>query len=159
MRIMRVLLVFAVVLLFAGCDKMEDPKDVNKELSRQNEEHGDKHGSSDNGSKGDDSYAHPDASGDKNTEGLMKDADETYGKYKEDDSDGNKEAALKKNYEAAMYFMYDANLPPKDKYRPALKLFRRVLAMDPNYEEAKINKDKIEEIYEMMGKPIPETEL
>lgn len=153
---MRILLVLAVVLFFTGCDKMEDPKDVNKELSdRQDEEQG----SNGNSSKENDSFAHPDASGDKNTETLMTEADETYGKYKEDDSDGNKEAALKKNYEAAMYFMYDANLPPKDKYRPALKLFRRVLSMDPNYEEAKINKDKIEEIYEMMGKPIPETEL
>ena len=63
------------------------------------------------------------------------------------------------NMEAAMYLMYDAQLPPKDKYKPALKHFRIVLKLDPGNEEAKVNKDKIEEIYEQMGKPVPETEI
>ena len=152
---MRIILVLAVLLFIAGCDKMEDPKDVQKELgNRQSEEHGSNNSGMDDGTSG-----HTDMSGDEDTGTLMKEADDSYEKYKGDESEANKEAALKKNYEAAMYFMYDANLPPKDKYRPALKLFRRVLSMDPDYEEAKINKDKIEEIYEMMGKPVPETEL
>jgi hypothetical protein len=51
--------------------------------------------------------------------------------------------------------MFEANLPSKKKYRPALARYRRVLELDPSNKEAKENKEQIEEIYESMGMPIP----
>ena len=56
---------------------------------------------------------------------------------------------------AANYLMFDADLPPKDKYKPALQRYRRVLELDPGNQEAMANKQQIEEIYQSMGKPIP----
>ena len=90
---------------------------------------------------------------------LQQTADETYSAFTSDKSESNKEAAIKANLEAGIYFMYDAPLPPREKYRPALKFFRRVLDMDPGNKDATVNKEKIEEIYEMMGMEIPETAL
>jgi hypothetical protein len=51
--------------------------------------------------------------------------------------------------------MFDADLPAKEKYRPALKYYRMVLEADPSNEEAIKNKTEIERIYESMGMPIP----
>ena len=100
-----------------------------------------------------------DSEGDQDAGRLMKEADFEYAKYKETPTDNSKSSAEKKCMETAMYLMYDAQIPPKDKYKSALKYFRIVLKLDPGNEEAKVNKDKIEEIYEQMGKPVPETEI
>ena len=51
--------------------------------------------------------------------------------------------------------MFQADLPPKKKYRPALRRYRRVLELDPSNKEAAANKKQIEDIYESMGMPIP----
>ncbi|MBK7159329.1 MAG: hypothetical protein IPH77_12425 [Ignavibacteria bacterium] len=51
--------------------------------------------------------------------------------------------------------MFEADLPPKEKYKPALQRYRRILELDPCNKEAAANKKQIEEIYQSMGKPIP----
>jgi hypothetical protein len=51
--------------------------------------------------------------------------------------------------------MFEANLSPKKKYKPALKHYRRILELDPSNAEAQRNKTQIEEIYTSMGRPIP----
>jgi len=56
---------------------------------------------------------------------------------------------------AANYFIFEANLSPKKKYRPELKRYRDVLELDPKKEEAKKNKKQFEDIYQSMGMPIP----
>lgn len=91
------------------------------------------------------------------SEGLTKAADESFDKYNKDRSEANKKEAAGKSMEAAMYLMYDAPLPPKDKYGPALKYFKRVLELEPGNKEAATNKKTIEEIYQSMGKPIPQS--
>ncbi|HRE40731.1 MAG TPA: hypothetical protein PLG90_05310 [Ignavibacteria bacterium] len=93
---------------------------------------------------------------DKQATELGKQANDAYTTYKNEKSDANKLDAINKNLAAGMYYMYDADLPPRDKYKPALTFFRVVLELDPNNQDAKTNKEKIEEIYEMMGKPIPQ---
>lgn len=111
-------------------------------------------------SSGDNNSPHQfQSEGDADADRLMKEADNDYDMYKETPNDDTKKAAEKKCFDAAMYLMYDAQLPPKDKYKSALKYFRVVLKLDPGNEEAKLNKDKIEEIYRQMGKPIPETDI
>ncbi|MBX7218362.1 MAG: hypothetical protein K1Y36_00305 [Blastocatellia bacterium] len=51
--------------------------------------------------------------------------------------------------------MFKSALPPKIKYRAALKMYREVLALDPANEEALKNKAQIEDIYKSMGRPVP----
>lgn len=95
-------------------------------------------------------------SSDNQAENLKKQAEDSYSAYKNEQSDFNKQDAVNKNLAAGMYYTYDADLPPKDKYKPALKFFRVVLELEPNNNDAKVNKEKIEEIYTMMGKPVPQ---
>ena len=61
-------------------------------------------------------------------------------------------------YELAEGVMYRSAAPPNRKYPAALRLFRAVLALEPNHEKALENKKIIEDIYEALGKPLPEQE-
>ncbi len=93
---------------------------------------------------------------DKLAENLTKAADDADAKYQKTKSDADKKAAIEKQMEAANYLMFQADLPPKQKYRPALKRYRRVLELDPSNQEAMANKKQIEDIYKSMGMEIPE---
>lgn len=137
-----------IALVLVSCDTMEEKKETSDQTP------GNTPGNLDNPHNFSGSET-----GDVDAERLMKEAMASFESYNENTSEETKEVAIKKNMEAAMYLMYDAQLPPKDKYKPALKHFRIVLKLDPGNEEAKVNKDKIEEIYEQMGKPVPETEI
>lgn len=87
---------------------------------------------------------------------LTKEADEADAKFKKTGAAGDKTACIEKQMAAANYLMFEADLPPKDKYKPALQRYRRVLELDPKNDEAITNKKQIEDIYISMGKPIPE---
>ncbi len=93
--------------------------------------------------------------GDPKADQLIKDADDADSKYEKTKSDADKKNCILKQMTAANYLMYEANLSPKKKYKPALKRYNRVLELDPNNTEAKDNKKQIEDIYQSMGKPIP----
>lgn len=93
--------------------------------------------------------------GDPKAQELSKDADDADAKYRQSNSDEDKKVCIDKQLAAANYLMFDANLSPKKKYRPALQRYRRVLELDPNNAEAQKNKKQIEEIYEQMGMPVP----
>jgi tetratricopeptide (TPR) repeat protein len=94
--------------------------------------------------------------GDTKAEQMVKEADDADAKYQKTKSDADKKVCIEKQMAAANYLMFEANLSPKKKYRPALKRYRRVLELDPNNDEAKQNKTQIEEIYKSMGMQIPE---
>jgi hypothetical protein len=71
------------------------------------------------------------------------------------------DAATKKQLVTATYeyghtLMMDPQLPPRMKYRTALKEFRRVLELDPNHQQAASEKAMIESIYRQMGRPVPQ---
>lgn len=53
-------------------------------------------------------------------------------------------------------FMYNEALPPRQKYRPALKQYRDVLTFDPKNKDAQDKIKLIEGIYKQMGLPIPQ---
>lgn len=68
-----------------------------------------------------------------------------------------KNAKLKKAYvfdtvKLGMHLMYSTALPPKDKYKPALELFKEALKLDPKNQDAKKAAAQIEEIYRMIAK-------
>lgn len=87
---------------------------------------------------------------------LVKYVEDAEGKYNNDKSDSNKKTLITSYMAAANYLMFDANLPAKEKYRPALKYYRKVLELEPKNQEAAANKKQIEDIYESMGMPIPQ---
>ncbi len=86
---------------------------------------------------------------------LTKEADEADSKFKKSKSEADKEECIEKQMLAANYLMFESELPPREKYKPALYRYRRVLEIDPGNKEALANKNQIEEIYKSMGKPIP----
>ena len=53
-------------------------------------------------------------------------------------------------------FMYNEALPPRQKYRPALKQYREVLTYDPKNKDAQDKIKLIEGIYKQMGMPVPQ---
>lgn len=93
--------------------------------------------------------------GDPKADLLTKEADEADVKYKQTKSEADKKVCITKQLTAANYLMFEANLSPKKKYKPALQRYRRVLELDPNNLEAAENKKQIEDIYQSMGMPIP----
>ena len=93
--------------------------------------------------------------GDPKAEQLSKEADDIDAKYQKSKSDADKSECIKKQLTAANYLMFEANLSPKKKYKPALQRYRRVLELDPGNAEANENKKQIEDIYQSMGMPIP----
>lgn len=66
-----------------------------------------------------------------------------------------KKTAVQKIFEEAEFVMYEADLPPKDKYTKALKLYREVVTLDPTHKTAKESITTIEDIYKSMGRPVP----
>jgi hypothetical protein len=76
-----------------------------------------------------------------------------YRQKPEDASAKSKLIAAK--YDYAVQLMEDANVPPMQKYRPALKAFNEILAIDPQHKESAERKQIIEDIYRSMNLPIP----
>lgn len=95
------------------------------------------------------------ATGNKTIDIILKEADDADANYRKTKSESDKEVCIEKQILAANYLMFEAELPPKEKYKPALIRYRRVLELDPSNKEAAQNKKQIEDIYESMGKPIP----
>jgi len=163
MRKLLLLTLFAA--LIAGCSKMEEKKPGmdNSKNTTQNQQGNNQDPHSQMPPN------HPDIS--QNTQGNMTDAagddakdpkaDElSKGAYDFENSfkkDNNlKKELIQKHMTAGNYLMFEANLSPKKKYKPALKHYRRVLELDPSNSEAQRNKAQIEEIYTSMGRPIPQ---
>jgi hypothetical protein len=146
----------AVLFTFSGCTK-EVPKELlqnNKQspMGNQNMPNDSIHRNIQKTTGTDTSSANSD----KVVAGLTKDADDADAKFEKTKSDADKKAAVEKQMLAANFLMFEAELPPKQKYKPALKRYRRVLQLDPNNKEAAANKKQIEDIYQSMGMPIPD---
>lgn len=96
-----------------------------------------------------------DTQGDTKAQDMMKAADDAEAKYMKSKSDADKKDYITKQMGAANYLMFEANLSPKKKYKPALQRYNKVLEIDPKNAEAMENKKQIEDIYQSMGMPIP----
>jgi hypothetical protein len=158
----KLLLLTLFVALLAGCSKMEDKKSTtenknmapvkpgteNPHQTKPPSEQGDMtKGENNTDMAGDDAQ-------DKKADELSKAAYDFENNFKKDNN--LKKELVTKHMAAGNYLMFDANLSPKKKYRPALKHYRRVLELDANNAEAQRNKTQIEEIYTSMGRPIPQ---
>ena len=96
-----------------------------------------------------------DTQGDTKAVEMMKAADDAEAKFMKSKSDADKKEYITKQMGAANYLMFEANLSPKKKYKPALQRYNKVLEIDPKNAEALENKKQIEDIYQSMGMPIP----
>jgi len=59
------------------------------------------------------------------------------------------------SYQVGHTMMYDESLPPRIKYRGALKHFRRAMELNPKHAKAAADRKQIEDIYKSMGMPVP----
>ena len=149
MKIILTALIFTVII--SGCSKMEEKKPTGD--SKMPGKENSKMPGSDNTSK---TQSNSPGQKDEKAETLVKSADEAVTKFASDKSEGSKKNVVSTCLAAGNYLMFEAGLPPKEKYRPALKYYREVLKADPKNEEALKNKKQIEDIYESMGMPIPQ---
>ncbi|MHB1050234.1 MAG: hypothetical protein ACYC09_09160 [Bacteroidota bacterium] len=67
-----------------------------------------------------------------------------------------KQSLISAHMKYANFNMYNDDLAPRVKYPQALKHYRAVLKLDENHQDAKDGAKQIIEIYEMMGRPVPE---
>lgn len=158
---MRIILIlFVTIALFSGCSKMEEKKQNQPETKSP---HGDMMNPHTQGDMKDGSQNQmdnmtdvaPESAVDEKADKLVKEAKDFEEVYKKSSNDENKKTLIEKNMAAGNYLMYQAKLNPKKKYGPALKLFKRVLELDPNNKEAMSNRMQIEDIYNSMGREIP----
>jgi tetratricopeptide (TPR) repeat protein len=82
-------------------------------------------------------------------------AKELYEKVEAASSSGDKVSLIAAYLNFGNYMMFESSVPPRQKYRPALKAYNAVLALQPDNPEAAKNKKTIEDIYTQMGLPIP----
>ncbi|MDZ4711986.1 MAG: hypothetical protein SGI89_06630 [bacterium] len=143
-------LLIIVIVIFTGCSKMEEKKTVDDTKSPVSKTPETQMQTSTSGGDSTSGQA------DEKAASLVKEADEVLLKYSTDKSDEVKKETVAKCLTAANYLMFEANLPAREKYRPALKYYRQIIAIDPKNQEAATNKKQIEDIYESMGMPIPQ---
>ncbi len=155
----KLLLLTLFVALLAGCSKMEEKKSTteNKTMPPVKPGTENPHQNMNQGENGDMKGNQTDMAGDdaqdKKADELSKAAYDFENNYSKDNN--LKKDLIAKHMTAGNYLMFDANLSPKKKYKPALKHYRRVLELDPSNAEAQRNKTQIEEIYTSMGREIP----
>lgn len=158
MRIILILFIFTVFI--SGCSKMEEKKQNQTETKQPmtNMQNPHTQGDMKDGSQNQNSDMTdmaPETAVDDKAEKLVKEAKDFEEVYKKNSSEENKKTLIEKNMAAGLYLTYEAKLNPKKKYGPALKLFKRVLELDPKNQEAMNNKMQIEDIYNSMGRDIP----
>ena len=148
-------------LRISGCTKMEEKKsgtDNNKTSTQNQMDPNTKmppnHPDINQNSQGNMTDAAGDDAQDPKADELSKGAYDFENNFKKDNN--LKKDLITKHMTAGNYLMFEANLSPKKKYKPALKHYRRVLELDPSNAEAQRNKAQIEEIYTSMGRPIPQ---
>lgn len=156
----NLIIIFAIVFLAASCTK-EVPKELLKnEKPQQNQQQNQQQMPDDDihkniGKDKEDNTTGSDTKGDPKAEEMMKIADDSEAAYQKSKSDADRKAYIQKQLAAANYLMFEANLSPKKKYKPALQRYNKILEIDPQNAEAMENKKQIEDIYQSMGMPIP----
>ena len=160
---MKILLsLLLTTFLLSGCTKMEEKKNTTDKTptnTAPNTQQQSPHGNTNMGDMGKTEGnfdMQTEAGKDPKAEEVSKTAYDFEKTYEKNKSEANKKQLVEKHLAAGNYLMFEANVPPKEKYRPALKHYKRVLQLDPSNDAAQKNKQQIEDIYGMMGRPVPQ---
>jgi tetratricopeptide (TPR) repeat protein len=152
---MKLSLVLVTTVFIASCTK-EVPKELlNNQKPQTDQQQVDKNQMPDDSIHKNLSQNQQDTKGDTKADEMMKAADDAEAIFMKTKSEGDKKEYILKQMGAANYLMFEANLSPKKKYKPALQRYNKVLEIDPKNSEAMENKKQIEDIYQSMGMPIP----
>ena len=134
MKILLSLLLTAFLL--SGCTKMEEKKNTTDKAptnTAPNTQQQNPHGNTNMGdlnSKEGNFDMQTEAGKDPKAEEVSKAAYDFEKTYEKSKTDANKKQLVEKHLAAGNYLMFEANVPPKEKYRPALKHYKRVLWED-----------------------------
>lgn len=151
----KFIILFIIALVISSCTK-EVPKELmNNQNSQQKQPDKQQQMPDDSIHRNLSQNKESDTKGDPKADEMTAAADDAEAQYLKTKSEADKKTCIQKELSAANYLMFEANLSPKKKYRPALQRYRRVLELDPNNAEAMENKKQIEDIYQSMGMPIP----
>lgn len=131
----------------------ENPHSSNQGSNSKTENNSEK--SSEKTDEGNKEKMNKEESNDEKAQELVKIADEALANYSSGKAGDNSAEIVSTVMNTANYLMFDSSLPPRQKYKPALKYYNKVLEIDPKNAEALKNKKQIEDIYESMGMPIP----
>lgn len=160
-QVLKYSILLFTAIIISSCTK-EVPKELlNNQKPQQNQQETDKNTMPDDsihrniGKNNTGDNTGSDTKGDTKADEYMKIADDAEAKYIKSKSDADKNDYITKQMTAANYLMFEANLSPKKKYKPALQRYKKVLELDPKHAEALENKQQIEDIYQSMGMPIP----
>ncbi len=157
-KIINISIIILSTVIFTSCTK-EVPKELlnnqkplqNQQQNQQNQQQMPDDSIHRNLSKDQSS----DTKGDTKADEMMKVADDAEAQFMKSKSESDKKSYIEKQLGAANYLMFEANLSPKKKYKPALQRYNKILEIDPKNSEAMENKKQIEDIYQSMGMPIP----
>lgn len=141
-----IIYVLLVISFVSGCSKMQEKKTTQESSPPLQQPHNTTNSQTENKSSG---------QTDEKAIELSKNADESIAAYSTDKSERMKKEVIEKCMAAGNYLEFEADLPAREKYRPALGYYRKVLELDPKNGEAIKNKKEIEDIYTQMGMPIP----
>lgn len=154
-KIINISIIILVVAIFSSCTK-EVPKELlNNQKPLQNQQQDQQQMPDDSIHRNLSQNQSQDSKGDVKADEMMKAADDAEAQYMKSKSENDKKTYIEKQLGAANYLMFEANLSPKKKYKPALQRYNKVLEIDPKNNEAMENKKQIEDIYQSMGMPIP----
>lgn len=147
--------IFLIFVFISGCSKMEEKKSAGENKPPVNNTSPEKTPESNLQKQTESAGAEKKIQTDDKAAELSKTADEALTKYASDKSEATKKEVIEKCMAAATYLEFEANLPAREKYRPALNYYRKVLELDPENVDARKNKKEIEDIYNQMGMPVP----
>lgn len=158
-KIIKFSILILAPVIFSSCTK-EVPKELlNNQKPLQNQQQNQQQMPDDsihrNLSQNQSTDTKGDTKGDTKADEMMNAADNAEAQYMKSKSESDKKAYIEKQMGAANYLMFEANLSPKKKYKPALQRYNKVLELDPKNSEAMENKKQIEDIYQSMGMPVP----
>jgi len=154
-KIINISILILAPVLFSSCTK-EVPKELlNNQKPLQNQQQNQQQMPDDSIHRNLSQDQSGDTKGDPKADEMMKTADDAEAQFIKSKSENDKKAYIEKQLGAANYLMFEANLSPKKKYKPALQRYNKVLEIDPKNSEAMENKKQIEDIYQSMGMPIP----
>lgn len=146
-------------LIFFGCSKMEEKKSGSETGPQSNQQMPPVNKNNPHSDQQMDNNNMQPQEIDKKSLELSDAANNFEKEYEKNKSEKNKSELIKKHLEAGKSLFPTEGEPHsmnKEVFRKAYKHYKRVLELDPNNKDAALGKKKIEDMYSLIGMPVPE---